>query len=65
LSDDLEVTRVLAGYIVMRGDKKIGGPFNSWRAALERLDCQKPKRADKVKVPCPGSATADLDARNT
>jgi hypothetical protein len=51
-----EITRVLAGYVVMRGDKKIGGPFNSWRAALEWIDSQKPKR---------DRAAANLDAQNT
>jgi hypothetical protein len=53
---DPEITRALAGYIVMRGDKKIGGPFNSWRAAMEWLDSQKPKR---------DRAAADLGAQNT
>jgi hypothetical protein len=43
LSDEHEVTRVTNGWIVMKGDKKIGGPFNSWRAALEWIDSQKPK----------------------
>jgi hypothetical protein len=56
LSDDLEVTRVLAGYIVIRGDRKLAGPFGTWRSALEWLDSQKPKR-DRT--------AADLDAQNT
>jgi hypothetical protein len=40
----------------MKGDRKIGGPFSSWRAALEWIDSQKAKR---------GRAAADLDAQNT
>jgi hypothetical protein len=41
LSDDLEVTRVLAGYIVMKGDRKLAGPFGTWRAApiAKKLCC--------------------------
>jgi hypothetical protein len=61
---DPEITKIITGsgkdtpcrYIVMRGNKTIGGPFNSWRLALEWIDSQKPKR---------GRAAADLDAQNT
>jgi hypothetical protein len=53
---DPEITKVITGYIVMRGNKTIGGPFNSWRMALEWLDSQKPKRQ---------RAAADVDRQNT
>lgn len=56
MTDDLEVTRILGGYLVLRGDRKLAGPFGTWRAALGWLDSQKPKR---------DRAAADIDRQYT
>jgi hypothetical protein len=31
---DPEITKIITGYIVMRGDKKIGGPFHKIKTQL-------------------------------
>jgi hypothetical protein len=62
---DPEITRVVTGYIVLRGDKKIGGPFNSWRAALEWIDSQRSKRDRAAAAGLPRADESPLGSPNS